>query len=62
MVQIENEFGSYGNTHDNPSDRAYMEYLLNLAHTHLGSDNDVVYYTTDGGDYDYMIRGTLPGW
>lgn len=31
MVQIENEYGSYGNVQANPLDKQYMEYLLTLA-------------------------------
>lgn len=62
MVQIENEYGSYGNVASNPLDKQYMEFLLSLAKQTLGADpGDVVYYTTDGGDTGYMTRGTLPG-
>nr|GMD86814.1 beta-galactosidase 17 [Ipomoea batatas] len=41
MVQIENEFGSYGD------DKEYLHHLVKLARKHLG--DDVVLYTTDGG-------------
>ncbi len=59
MVQIENEFGSYGDVQSNPLDLQYMLHLVALARQHLG--NDVVLYTTDGGNEGYMIRGTLNG-
>ncbi len=59
MMQVENEFGSYGNVMTNPLDKQYMEYLVSLARTCLG--DDVVLYTTDGGDIGYMSRGSLNG-
>jgi hypothetical protein len=43
-----------------PSDLKYMQYLVDLAHMHLGK-GDVVLYTTDGGNKDYMTRGSLNG-
>ncbi|KAI4324789.1 hypothetical protein MLD38_030245 [Melastoma candidum] len=51
MVQIENEYGSYGN------DKAYMRHLVDLARGHLGSD--IVLYTTDGGTIDTLRKGTV---
>ncbi len=59
MVQMENEFGSYGDVQTNPLDLQYMLHLVALARQYLG--NDVVLYTTDGGDEAYMSRGTLNG-
>lgn len=59
MVQVENEFGAFGNTVDVPADRRYMESLVSLARLHLGST--VVLYTVDMGDYEHMRRGSLPG-
>lgn len=59
MMQIENEYGSYGNVAVNPLDRQYMEFLLSLARSLLG--DSIILYTTDGGDTGYMSRGTLPG-
>ncbi|CDO97907.1 unnamed protein product [Coffea canephora] len=53
MVQIENEFGSYGN------DKAYLHHLVNLARGHLG--NDVILYTTDGGSRETLEKGTISG-
>ncbi|KAK4269224.1 hypothetical protein QN277_022411 [Acacia crassicarpa] len=53
MVQIENEFGSYGN------DQAYLHHLVNLARDHLG--HDVILYTTDGGSRYHLERGTIRG-
>jgi len=48
MVQIENEYGSYGNCQENPDDARYMYHLLDLAVAALGED--VVYTTIDGGE------------
>ncbi|KAK1290458.1 Beta-galactosidase 17 [Acorus calamus] len=53
MVQIENEFGSYGD------DKIYLHRLVRIARRHLGSD--VILYTTDGGSKDTLDRGTIPG-
>jgi len=47
-VQIENEYGSFGNCAQNPADAKYMEHLLDLATSHFGTD--VVYTTIDGGE------------
>jgi len=59
MMQVENEYGSYGNVEANPSDKQYMENLIQIARTSLGED--LVLFTTDGGDTGYMTRGTLKG-
>lgn len=59
MVQVENEYGSYGDVSSNPLDRQYMEHLVHAARQHLG--NDVILYTTDGGDASFLTRGTLNG-
>jgi len=59
MVQMENEFGSYGDVSSNPADKQYMEHLVSVARQYLGED--VVLYTTDGGDAGYMSRGSLNG-
>nr|GEV37617.1 beta-galactosidase 17 [Tanacetum cinerariifolium] len=53
MVQIENEFGSYGD------DKDYMHHLVNLARSHLG--DDIILYTTDGGTRDTLTKGTIRG-
>ncbi|KAL8458565.1 hypothetical protein ACS0TY_036184 [Phlomoides rotata] len=53
MVQIENEFGSYGD------DQAYLQYLVKLARTHLGED--IILYTTDGGSRQTLEKGTIRG-
>lgn len=53
MVQIENEFGSYGD------DKQYLHHLTKLAKEYLG--NDVILYTTDGGTRDTLQKGTIPG-
>ncbi|KAG0492129.1 hypothetical protein HPP92_005527 [Vanilla planifolia] len=52
MVQIENEYGSFGN------DKAYLHRLANLARFHLG--NDTILYTTDGGTKDTLDKGAIP--
>ena len=59
MVQIENEFGSYGNTASNPADRAYMMALRDLAVSLLPAGTQL--YTTDGNSAGYLSAGTLPG-
>ena len=59
MIQIENEFGSYGNVEENELDRKYMEHLLQQVRYYFGEN--VIVYTTDGGNEDYMRRGTIPG-
>ncbi|XP_028797629.1 beta-galactosidase 17 isoform X1 [Neltuma alba] len=53
MVQIENEYGSYGN------DKAYLHHLVNLARGHLA--HDVILYTTDGGSREHLEKGTIRG-
>ncbi|KAL4554058.1 hypothetical protein LXL04_039832 [Taraxacum kok-saghyz] len=53
MLQIENEFGSYG------VDKNYMHHLVNLARSHLG--DDLILYTTDGGNRDTLTKGTING-
>ncbi|CAI9114339.1 OLC1v1015047C1 [Oldenlandia corymbosa var. corymbosa] len=53
MVQIENEFGSYGD------DQTYLHHLVKLARGHLGKD--VILYTTDGGSRENLEKGTIAG-
>ncbi|KAK6125040.1 hypothetical protein DH2020_041218 [Rehmannia glutinosa] len=53
MVQVENEFGSYGD------DKAYLHYLVKLARRRLG--DDIILYTTDGGTRETLTKGTIPG-
>lgn len=57
MVQIENEYGSYGDVEKNPNDLAYMRWLANETRRWLG--NEVTFYTTD--PWTGMHRGTLNG-
>lgn len=52
MVQVENEFGSYGD------DKAYLRQLAALARKHLG--DETILYTTDGGTRDTLNKGTIP--
>eukprot|EP00937_MAST-01D_sp_MAST-1D-sp2_P000841 g841.t1 len=60
MVQMENEFGSYGDVSKNPLDKQYMEHLVALANGVFGA-GAVQLYTTDGGNAGYMTRGSLKG-
>eukprot|EP00397_Hematodinium_sp_SG-2012_P023699 GEMP01024638.1.p1 GENE.GEMP01024638.1~~GEMP01024638.1.p1 ORF type:complete len:636 (+),score=101.87 GEMP01024638.1:28-1935(+) len=59
MVQLENEFGSYGDTSKNPLDKKYMVHLQEKAREHLGKE--VSLYTTDGGNEGYISHGHLEG-
>ena len=52
LVQLENEYGSYGLQTGN-CDVAYMQHLLDLSKRYLGPE--VVFYTTDG-DGDGYVR------
>lgn len=52
MVQIENEYGSFG------SDKLYLQFLQNQARLHLG--DNVVIYTTDGAVKENLRDGSLP--
>lgn len=61
MVQMENEFGSYGNTGGVPADATYMRHLKTLAQSILGGADAVQLYTTDGGSTGYLSHGALPG-
>ncbi|KHN73780.1 Beta-galactosidase [Toxocara canis] len=54
MLQLENEYGSFSGC-----DRNYTAFLRDLAKSHFG--DDVVLYTTDGGDDSYLKCGTIPG-
>ncbi|CAI0419520.1 unnamed protein product [Linum tenue] len=53
MVQIENEFGSYGD------DQNYLHHLVQLARRHLG--DSIILYTTDGGARENLQKGTIRG-
>ncbi|XP_050232646.1 beta-galactosidase 17 isoform X2 [Mercurialis annua] len=53
MVQIENEFGSYGD------DKPYLHHLINLARQNLGES--IILYTTDGGSRENLEKGTILG-
>ena len=61
MVQCENEFGSYGDVSTNPLDKQYIEHLVEFAGNALGGADQVVLYTTDGGNTGFMERGSLKG-
>jgi len=51
-VQVENEYGSYGN------DKEYLAYIKNLLEE-LGVD--CLLFTSDGPTIDMLANGTLPG-
>ncbi len=51
MIQIENEYGSYGN------DKSYLRFLKDLM-TDLGVT--VPMFTSDGGTFTHLNGGTLP--
>ncbi|XP_010262091.1 PREDICTED: beta-galactosidase 17 [Nelumbo nucifera] len=53
MIQIENEYGSYGD------DQRYLCHLVTLARRHLG--NNTILYTTDGGSRETLEKGTIRG-
>ena len=55
MVQLENEYGSYGNTGGVAADKAYMRHLRDMAVAALGPATTVQLYTTDGGEC--CVRG-----
>ncbi|CAD5111240.1 DgyrCDS569 [Dimorphilus gyrociliatus] len=54
MVQIENEYGSYG-----VCDKVYMKNLVKIAKSVLGES--IVLYTTDGNVAQDLKCGTYPG-
>jgi beta-galactosidase len=53
MIQIENEYGSFG------SDHVYLHHLLDTVREHLG--NNVIIYTTDGAAVENLENGSLQG-
>ena len=52
MIQVENEYGSYG------QDRKYLEFLYNLYHE---NGITVPTFTSDGPYGQYPVGGSLPG-
>lgn len=50
MIQIENEYGSYGN------DKNYLRALLSLYKEH---NMDCLYFTSDGAEYTWLSGGTI---
>ena len=52
MVQLENEYGSYGH------DKDYLKYISDLYAKH---GIDVPQFTSDGAVGHYIVGGTLPG-
>jgi beta-galactosidase len=59
MVQVENEYGSFGDVMQSPMDRSYIEKLVAQFRRELGAE--VVLYTTDGGSVTDIQRGSLNG-
>ncbi|CAG9096696.1 unnamed protein product [Plutella xylostella] len=53
LVQVENEYGSYG------SDHAYMNAMRALLHSHVG--DHALLYTTDGFSRNFFTRGYADG-
>lgn len=53
MVQVENEYGSYGNDHN------YTTALLDILRTTF--DNGTVFYTNDGSEDWTLEGGSVPG-
>ncbi len=51
MMQIENEYGSYGNDH---------EYMQRIADIYIENGVDCQLYTSDGAGYSMLSGGTLP--
>ncbi len=51
MLQVENEYGSYGN------DKEYLRYILNL---YKELDLECLFFTSDGPTYTMLTGGTLP--
>ncbi|MCQ2470538.1 MAG: beta-galactosidase [Clostridia bacterium] len=51
MMQIENEYGSYGNDH---------EYMQKIADIYIENGVDCQLYTSDGASYSMLSGGTLP--
>ena len=58
-VQIENEFGQFGDVLNNPQDMRYLRHLIHLARDALGPH--VILYTTDFGNLENMMRGSIQG-
>ena len=57
MVQLENEYGSYG-LQTKHCDIAYMAHLRDLVRKYLGPE--IIMYTTDGASDDFVRCGMVP--
>lgn len=53
LVQLENEYGSYGN------DKAYLSFLQQLLQKFLGPD--VIFHSTDGYSDLFLLNSYIPG-
>lgn len=51
MMQIENEYGSYGNDH---------EYMQRIADIYIENGVDCLLFTSDGAEHTMLSGGTLP--
>jgi beta-galactosidase len=52
MVQVENEYGAFG------KDKVYLEAIRRMLHD---AGFDVLYFTSDNPNAQYLANGTLPG-
>jgi len=57
LVQIENEYGHFGDVSEVEADRRYLERLADLARRHLGDGAQL--FTSDPDDLAKLTRGTL---
>jgi len=54
LVQVENEYGSYGN------DKVYLSFVRDLMAKYLG-EGSVIFHSTDGNDEGFLMRTYIPG-
>ena len=57
-MQIENEFGYWGNTNNNKADHDYLEFIKNIATKHGVKE---LFFTSDGMGQAADRSGTIPG-
>mmetsp|Transcript_49153 Transcript_49153/g.131562 ORF Transcript_49153/g.131562 Transcript_49153/m.131562 type:complete len:714 (-) Transcript_49153:72-2213(-) len=58
-VQLENEFGHFGDANTSAADRQYLDHLHELARQHLGPN--VLLMTTDMAPATAQGKGSIPG-
>jgi beta-galactosidase GanA len=64
LVQVENEFGSFGDVQKDKQQLKYIEHLVNLCNRVFKQEQSgekVVLFTTDGGNTDMLGKGSLKG-